>query len=103
MNNSEKQIKWAEDIKSELIEELVDLEADIEAYQTLTADDQTPDDYAEVIRFAQLAKARGGYQAAIAAIKNCDDAKWFIDYGRSGVCAALGAAMSGTKMMGGLI
>lgn len=103
MKGSEKQIQWANGIKGDLIDELDNLENDIVEYLALKCTDPTPDDYAEVMALTKLAINSGGYKAAIEAIKNCDEARWFIDYGRSGVISAVLKAMSGHAAMGGLI
>jgi hypothetical protein len=103
MKGTEKQIAWARKIKDSLLEDLEDLEEIIERYQNLGDSEELPRDYASVLNLTKLAKPRGGYIAAIAAIKRCDSARWFIDHGQNGGCAALRAAMSGNQTMGGLI
>ena len=101
MTGSEKQIKWAEDIRAELIPELDDLEAELKDVQANPESAKT-DYYADDSHLLRLKHGDGVYPA-ISAIRNCNNAKWFIDFGRSGAREAVHAAISGNTSMGGLI
>jgi len=106
MKGSEKQIAWAEDIKRKLVDDIdSNLIPELYEIKNLTDDDPTPGHYADSSQLLQINMRHGEITiwTAIDAIINCDNAKWFIDYGRNGARYAVRAAISGNSNMGGLI
>jgi len=106
MNGSEKQIRWAEDIKSTLLPEIDELESELRRVQADTNMDSNLwrelNSFADDVNLLRL-QPHDRVFIGINAIKNCNSAKWFIDYGRRGARESVHAAISGNYTMGGLI
>lgn len=108
---SEKQIKWAIDIKSELVKQLDKLINYTEEYKN------NPDDAYDNPSFRKsmldddisftfmLKHAKGDdynrLKATISAIRSSEDASWFIKHGRSGIVNALTVANGNAGISGG--
>jgi hypothetical protein len=108
MDGTVKQIRWAEDIRDELMPELEEFERELQRVAASKGNDNDNETwrlagYSDDVHLLSLGQGGvGGVFGAIPAIRDCQDAKWFIDYGRSGARAAVHAAMSGHRALGGL-
>jgi len=108
MNGTEKQIQWAENIKNNLIPEIDELVSELHRVEQSIGNDgdettwKLPN-YSDDIHLLRINLTHGKLFAAINAIKECQEAKWFINFGRNGARYAVHAAISGNKSLGGLI
>ena len=109
MKGTEKQIKWARDIKAKLIADINKLNRYMREYKN------DPDKFYDNKRntmqgdigvsFPQMVhylKPEYRYAKTINAIKNSQDARWFIDNGRNGIHHAIATA-KGYEVRGKLL